>query len=250
MGYGRLLVPKLGMVAVYEDGQQGYVRHLDNERVLPLEDSLNPASDWRNFRVLVSSAKPALRALAVLAAIMLTPRALEARGVQTAICYLNPEWGADDGGRLRCYERDAPAGQPPTLEVEPAAGTVVLFPSCLVPHEVLPARRRRYAVTLWFVSSSLLRGTPVERAAAVEACAGRRRKRGRDEATHAVRTEDLRSACASGSPAAAVDHAVTAVPRVTAEVPATASLAVAWEADAEVAGQGGGGFSFGFTTSE
>lgn len=142
---GRLLTPRLGMVAVY-DGAHGYVRHLDNER----HRATGQASGYRNFRVL------------------------------TAIAYLNdPEWTEVDGGQLRCYPpcnddvAMAELRQPPPdcqarrgegegqasdaeLEVVPRGGTVVVFPSRTVPHEVLPSRKPRLAATLWFVSSSLL----------------------------------------------------------------------------------------------
>ena len=172
LGRGALLTPRLGMVAVY-DGANGYVRHLDNER----HRATGPASGYRNFRVL------------------------------TAIAYLNdPEWGEGDGGQLRCYapleatpaggggalggEADGgqppgdrppgdrpPGGQPPgggpaELEIVPRGGTVVVFPSQTVPHEVLPARRPRLAATLWMVSSSLLQADAEEDSADTRAGGG------------------------------------------------------------------------------
>jgi hypothetical protein len=144
LGCGPLLTPRLGMVATY-DGAHGYVRHLDNER----DETNVQASGYRNFRVL------------------------------TAIAYLNDEdWAREDGGLLRCYDsqtsfaRTDVCDPPPTgaeaceLEVVPRGGTVVVFPSCLVPHEVTPARRARCAATLWFVSSSLLQPLQLNRHAA------------------------------------------------------------------------------------
>ena len=123
-----LLTPPFGMLAVYE-GRTGYVRHLDNER--QASGPADRASNWGNFRVL------------------------------TAILYLNePDWPAADGGALRCFD-----GDECYLEVRPSGGTVCIFPSCVVPHRVMPSRKRRYAISLWFVSPSLLRGTPSERAA-------------------------------------------------------------------------------------
>lgn len=126
LGCGTLLTPRLGMVAVY-DGKQGYVRHLDNER----HRTTGQASGYRNFRVL------------------------------TAIAYLNePGWSEADGGQLRCYAPRGgsaiPSDEGVSLEVLPRGGSVVVFPSCSVPHEVLPSRKPRLAATLWFVSSSLL----------------------------------------------------------------------------------------------
>ncbi len=126
-----MLVPRLGMAAVYDGGAPGYVCHRDNERA-PRDDVDGDAGRlgrWRNARVL------------------------------TAIAYLNDEdWRADDGGRLRCYARDDGYGDGAcVLEVVPRGGTVVLFPSCAVPHEVEASRGRpRYAISLWFVSGSLV----------------------------------------------------------------------------------------------
>ena len=51
-------------------------------------------------------------------------------------------WTEDDGGCLRLYTdgggEEAPAGAAPSyVDVEPKAGTLVVFRSDLVPHEVL-----------------------------------------------------------------------------------------------------------------
>ena len=62
----------------------------------------------------------------------------------TCICYLNLDWAAEDGGALRIY--DESGGD--TVEITPAAGRVVVFDSFLE-HEVLEARRDRYALTFW-----------------------------------------------------------------------------------------------------
>ncbi|TXH96539.1 MAG: 2OG-Fe(II) oxygenase [Pseudomonas sp.] len=63
----------------------------------------------------------------------------------TAVYYLNEGWQAADGGVMRMYltgdsERD----------VLPEAGTLVLFGSAELPHEVLPATRERLSLTGWF----------------------------------------------------------------------------------------------------
>jgi len=253
LGCGRLLVPRLGMVAVYDDPRFGYVRHMDNERVPATRssDGIESAArgssssapgcerhcerqglgtgerrdveqccerhcerdveQWRNFRVL------------------------------TAILYLNaPDWSADDGGMLRCYAPDAPPGAPCTVEVVPHGGTVVVFPSCTVPHEVFPARRPRYAITLWFVSAALLRDTPEERAAAAAATlvdAAARRKRARALAAAAdAKAERKRQ------------RPLPSTPPPTPSSPAppnTAHLAAVWEAAARCESQSGA-FSFGF----
>jgi len=66
----------------------------------------------------------------------------------SCVLYLNESWQPEDGGQLRLYldgEADAPY-----LDVMPAAGTLACFLSADFPHEVLPARRERLAVTGWF----------------------------------------------------------------------------------------------------
>jgi SM-20-related protein len=63
----------------------------------------------------------------------------------TATYYLNAAWRPGDGGELRLT---TPAG--PRL-VAPLLDRLVLFRSELVPHEVLPARAPRWAVTAWYL---------------------------------------------------------------------------------------------------
>lgn len=68
--------------------------------------------------------------------------------VLSCILYLNDDWGGDDGGRLRIH---FDAVEPPSqLDVLPQGGTFVGFLSADFPHEVLPARRERMAITGWF----------------------------------------------------------------------------------------------------
>jgi hypothetical protein len=64
------------------------------------------------------------------------------------IIYLNDEtWDADkDGGLLIAY----PRGKPPQ-QVSPEGGTLVLFDSKTVEHEVLATNRERLAVVGWFM---------------------------------------------------------------------------------------------------
>ena len=62
----------------------------------------------------------------------------------TCICYLNPDWAAEDGGALRIYNESGASVE----MITPAAGRVVVFDSFLE-HEVLEARRDRYALTFW-----------------------------------------------------------------------------------------------------
>lgn len=79
----------------------------------------------------------------------------EANRVLSLVAYLNPDWQLADGGELLLYTGGDDAG---SLQVLPALGTVVLFLSEEFPHEVLPARRDRYAIAGWFrVNSSSAR---------------------------------------------------------------------------------------------
>ena len=67
---------------------------------------------------------------------------------------------ASDGGTLRIFPdvegaSDAEAvSQSPLAEVEPRAGTLVLFWSHRMPHEVLPAAAPRFALSLWMCTAT------------------------------------------------------------------------------------------------
>lgn len=87
----------------------------------------------------------------------------------TAILYINDEdWDCSplvDGGALRCYidnnstvvidsdpavagvSAGASAGS--VLNINPAGGTLVLFDSRYLLHEVCPSNRERFALTIW-----------------------------------------------------------------------------------------------------
>ncbi len=63
------------------------------------------------------------------------------------LCYLTPsDWAPADGGYLRAY-----LGNGSTVDIPPAAGSLVLFDSTAVPHEVLPTHRDRIACVGWFM---------------------------------------------------------------------------------------------------
>jgi hypothetical protein len=106
----------ISMLACYPGGGARFVRHVDN-----------------------SAETPDLRAV-------------------TAVLYLNGAWHTSDGGTLRIHDV-APSGgsgsgavdedQPTFIEVEPRRGTLVLFWSHRVPHEVMPASDLRFALSLW-----------------------------------------------------------------------------------------------------
>lgn len=71
--------------------------------------------------------------------------------VLTSIVYLNhgEAWGEDDGGQLRMFlEGEAP------IDLAPDTGRLVLFWANEIPHEVLPSKRRRMALTYWWFDRS------------------------------------------------------------------------------------------------
>jgi SM-20-related protein len=67
------------------------------------------------------------------------------RRAVSAVLYLNPDWQAEQGGALRLYLADGT-----THDVLPEAGTLIVFLSADLPHEVLPATRERLSLTGWF----------------------------------------------------------------------------------------------------
>ena len=65
------------------------------------------------------------------------------------VLFLTPDdWVVDDGGALRCHAHPGMA-QPCTLDVPPMPGTLVIFDSATVPHEVLVTRRERTVLAGW-----------------------------------------------------------------------------------------------------
>jgi len=71
------------------------------------------------------------------------------------LIYLNRDWSEADGGKLRIFTdgggEEAPAGVTPSFfDVSPRAGTLVVFDSTRVPHEVLETSSPRRAVVGWF----------------------------------------------------------------------------------------------------
>lgn len=67
------------------------------------------------------------------------------RRTLSAVFYLNEDWRAEQGGALRLYPADGAEH-----DVLPQAGTLALFLSADMPHEVLPATRERLSLTGWF----------------------------------------------------------------------------------------------------
>lgn len=67
------------------------------------------------------------------------------RRAVSAVLYLNEDWQPEDGGQLRMFLADGVEH-----DVQPEAGTLVVFLSGDIPHEVLPAGRERLSLTGWF----------------------------------------------------------------------------------------------------
>ena len=68
------------------------------------------------------------------------------RRMVSAVLYLNDaDWSEADGGQLRMYLQGDTA-----FDVQPIGGTLVVFLSGEVPHEVMPAQRNRLSLTGWF----------------------------------------------------------------------------------------------------
>lgn len=63
--------------------------------------------------------------------------------------YLNADWQPEYGGQLRLYV-DGNA-----VDILPTAGTLAIFRSDTIYHEVLPATRMRYSLTGWFKRRAL-----------------------------------------------------------------------------------------------
>lgn len=72
--------------------------------------------------------------------------------VITSIYYLNKDWNTErDGGLLRMF----PAGINEVANIEPLFDRVLFFWSDRRnPHEVLPAYRDRFAITVWYISEN------------------------------------------------------------------------------------------------
>ena len=66
--------------------------------------------------------------------------------VLSTVLYLNRDWDAADGGQLRIY---APDSDQVLDEVRPEFGTLAVFLSEDIPHEVIPARRERFSIAGW-----------------------------------------------------------------------------------------------------
>lgn len=67
--------------------------------------------------------------------------------VLSVVAYFNPDWLPQDGGELVMYES---TGTQSLLSVAPTLGTLVVFLSEDIPHEVKPACRDRFSIAGWY----------------------------------------------------------------------------------------------------
>ena len=71
------------------------------------------------------------------------------------LLYLNKDWKEEDKGKLRMHMDaggdELPTGHEPNfMDVAPKGGTLILFDSAQVPHEVLDTQAERVAIVGWF----------------------------------------------------------------------------------------------------
>jgi len=66
--------------------------------------------------------------------------------IVTTVYYLNDSWYDTDGGELIVYDKNNNF----LTEVKPEANTLVVFMSEKFPHEVKPAKKKRYSIAGWF----------------------------------------------------------------------------------------------------
>lgn len=62
----------------------------------------------------------------------------------SVVAYLNRGWQPGDGGELRLHLKEG------VVDVQPRAGTLAVFLSARILHEVLPAQRDRCSLVGWF----------------------------------------------------------------------------------------------------
>jgi SM-20-related protein len=65
--------------------------------------------------------------------------------IVSLVLYLNPQWQAADGGRLRFHSADERI-----IDVEPFGGRLVCFLTAGREHEVLPSQRERFSISGWY----------------------------------------------------------------------------------------------------
>lgn len=71
--------------------------------------------------------------------------------ILSTVFYLNEDWQEDDGGEICLWRDGAEDDAPPVMSILPEFGTMVIFLSEDIPHEVRPTRgRERYSIAGWF----------------------------------------------------------------------------------------------------
>ncbi len=78
-----------------------------------------------------------------------------ANRIVSVVIYLNETWQPGDGGELVLYQPDS---DEEIIRVQPRAGTMALFMSEEIPHEVLPARTHRASIAGWFRLNNSIAG--------------------------------------------------------------------------------------------
>ncbi len=79
----------------------------------------------------------------------------EANRIVSVVIYLNDDWRAGDGGELVLYDPDS---NDEIVRIEPRAGTMALFLSEEIPHEVLPTQKHRASISGWFRLNNSIAG--------------------------------------------------------------------------------------------
>lgn len=76
--------------------------------------------------------------------------------VVSTVAYLTPGWREEDGGHLVLYHPENDAM--PVQKIVPRAGTLAVFLSEEIPHEVLPPLRERVSIAGWFRCNASVAG--------------------------------------------------------------------------------------------
>lgn len=72
----------------------------------------------------------------------------QASRIVSLVLYLNEDWQSGDGGELVLYDPSDPTTE--MARVAPRAGTLVLFMSEEIEHEVLPTTTNRASIASWY----------------------------------------------------------------------------------------------------
>jgi SM-20-related protein len=72
----------------------------------------------------------------------------ERNRIISTVTYLTPGWREEDAGHLVLYATDE--GERECIRILPMPGTLAIFMSEDIPHEVLPPRRARCSIAGWF----------------------------------------------------------------------------------------------------